>query len=274
MTAGVELECGVRGTAGNLQAVRNAFREVGLSANTGEDLRNLRTEESWRNTAFSAWFLGTDCTSGGEMRSPILHTFEELTRQVTKACEILTAQGYTADNRCGLHVHLGTGTKTNQEVSRFHQFLYRHEDDFMRLVPASRRGNEYCSFLSRNLIRDVSALLSEANARMHWYTRPWFHFSNKGTTEVRLQLGSLDSERIINWICFLQQCWRTSQADRSYDPQWRVLRLVDQIPPTVTSGFPSRVHGTRTAMVMIRSKEKDSVYERARRYAHTYASVA
>jgi hypothetical protein len=237
-------------------------------------LDRLSDREYYRHV-HSSWLISTDSTSGGEMKSPIFSTTEDLHRQITTACQLLTAAQYTAPQQCGLHVHLGTGAKTNAEISRFHQFLYRNEDNFLRLVPLSRRDNGYCRLLTRDVLYNIGHMLtSEALAKTCWSTRPWFHFSNKDTTEVRLQLGSLDPDRIIDWVCFLQQCWRASQVDKRYDPQWRVLRMIDRTPTNIVRGFSTPAEGTKVAMRMVRAKNHDEIYRRARNYAYTHAAVS
>lgn len=199
----------------------------------GQDRLNGRVNRAIRDAGFpvtdsgcgtTGWNVGLDCSCGAELRSPVFETVEDATRQITKVCEILRDNGYRATDRCGGHVHLGTGVKTQQEVYKFHQYLLRHEEALFSLVPRSRRNNPHVTPILRSahISSNVAEIITRGyRPNQSWFYRAWFHQSDHCTTEIRTQAGSLDPEYILSWIAFLQQTWRAAQAS-TFDPQWRM----------------------------------------------------
>jgi hypothetical protein len=203
-----------------------------------------------------------------ELRSRIFSTQEEMESDTRKVCEILATHQITANEDCGLHVHLGTGAQTDAAVSKFHQYLVRNEDNLFRLVPRSRRNNRYCWPIAGAASRDC-LLRSIPQPRYTWGSRYWFHQSSKSTTEIRIQQGSVDATVIFGWMNFLEQLWIASQ-NAKFDPTWRVIRVIERLPQNVQNGFATKKQAVDTARRMLAPGGKTPFLLAARQYLRKF----
>lgn len=248
-----------------LHRFKKQLTEAGLTASVDVDYHQ-------RNGTLNDWSLGYDGSTDYEFRTPVFSTLEDATRQITTACKIFKEIGCTADDNCGLHVHLGTGSYTDEQVRKFNRFLLAHEDTFFSLVPESRRRNCYCERVPRidnNFQRWFSTHPKDA-----WGPRFWFHQSRLGTTEVRLQRGSLDPERILSWICLLQQAWLTAQARPEVTKlAGKVFRFDQPFGDGVPYGYTTQLEPAfRKAAIsaagkLVRAGGKSPFIKPARKYA-------
>ena len=275
VTAGVEIECNwpSRGhdqysTGVTLLRIASRLRELGLLAYTPDEADRARPYPE----RHSYWMIGTDCSCGMEHRSPIFKHKEVMEWELKVICAVLADMHVTGTQNAGLHVHLGTDTDqtTLRMVSRFHQYLYRNEDNLFRLVPADRRRNSFCQVITSDWLQTL------AQARQYpkntWGTRLWFHQSNKRTTEVRIQKGSLDAGYISQWICLLEQLWLASQS-APFDPEWRVVRLIQALPDPVVEGFQTKEAAMKAALKMLRPGGASPFLKAARKYVEAFSSA-
>lgn len=257
VTAGVEIECNYPpGEARSpysierirlLDTIASELRAFGIPALSNGDLAaGIHPGIDVDSSPYHYWNIGTDCSCGIECRSRIFTHLEAMETELKTVCQVLANHGIRADDNCGLHVHLGTRVAGPLAINKFHQCLIRNEDNLFRLVPRSRRGNSYCPALTWNSSRWLTELIATNRLHETWGTRYWFHQSSKGTTEIRIQQGSVDAAVIHGWISLLEQLWLASQQTR-FDPEWRVLRVISQLSPEVRNGFPTKLAALATA---------------------------
>ena len=256
VTAGVEIECnyptGLRSAhygAGTmlLNTIASELRALGIPALSNNDLVS-RTNHGidTGGPLYHYWHIGTDCSCGIECRSRIFTHLEAMETELKNVCQVLANHGISADDACGLHVHLGTSVAGPRAINKFHQCLMRNEDNLFRLVPRQRRGNPFCPALTWNSHRWLTELIATGHSHETWGARYWFHQSSKGTTEIRIQKGSVDAAVIYGWIGLLEQLWLASQQAQ-FDPEWRVLRVISQLSPEVRRGFPTKLSALAAA---------------------------
>lgn len=133
----------------------------------------------------------------------------------------------TVNKSCGMHVHFDMRSEPNfkQAFAR----LASCQDILFKMVPESRRDNQYCRRLPTpnydKARRDCS--------RYH-VVNPQSYGKYK-TLEVRLHGGTLSFEKIIRWVSLLEHV-----AYSSATPPLRALRTVDGMVEKY--GIPQALH--------------------------------
>jgi hypothetical protein len=164
---------------------------------------------------------------GFEVVSPVLKGKGGL-EQLRKVCEALAQAGARIDRRCGLHIHLGTGDFG--EDPQVWKALYRNyaalEETIDAFMPASRRGsaNQYChsmrvSELERRLAEasTLRAIERHVTGGSRYFKLNSQSYWRHKTVEFRQHSGTIDYEKIANWIefCarFVEYARRGQQAE-------------------------------------------------------------
>lgn len=206
-TFGVEIE--FVGSAGRHELVL-ALRAEGLNAEEqgwSESRRDYGTDQPWKITTDAS--IGYD-RENGELVSPILKGEEGFT-QLEKACKALANVGAKINKRCGLHVHLGCGDLTIDQIKNIHNRYAQFEDQIDMMMPRSRRGEnvQYVGSLKSNSRQEsVKALTDKAHTgRTSKYHKLNIANSGKssGTIEFRHHSGTTDFVKISNWVSFAMQ---------------------------------------------------------------------
>lgn len=105
--------------------------------------------------------------------------------------DALKSIGARVNKSCGLHVHLDQ--RNNEETALAFQKLVRSLNLLYSVVPASRRKNRYCK---RNRHADFASAVNGDR----YYAINATAYRRYKTLEVRLFGGTLDADKIINWI--------------------------------------------------------------------------
>ncbi len=185
-TFGIEIEL----VHGNKYAMRDALQRAGIDCEV----------EGYNHTTRPHWKIVTDSSirgGGYELVSPILKGEEGLD-EVRRVCEVLNAQGATVNRSCGLHVHHGAGDLKEKHLRNLLNLYRRSEGVIDTMMPVSRRAsnNTYCETLRH---------LREGE-------RPWGRYYKlnleslhvHGTVEFRQHSGTVDAEKITNWVKITQ----------------------------------------------------------------------
>jgi hypothetical protein len=112
--------------------------------------------------------------------------------KLRRVCDILNGLGASINDTCGLHVHID-------------QFNYQYDDKILhganlgsylpimsKLVPHSRRNNNYCA---------LSVGEPDSDSRYHAVNMSSLHKHN--TIEVRLHSGTTNATKIEHWVKLL-----------------------------------------------------------------------
>ena len=158
------------------------------------------------------WKIVTDASvrGGHEVVSPILHGAEglEIAKRAAKALE---AAGATINTTCGLHVHFDAANLSTEELRTICKRYARHEEEIDSFMPASRRGNAntYCEsvrslFLNnRAFDRATTKIKLVESIHSRYYKVNLQAYARHHTIEFRQHSGSVDAEKIANWVLFL-----------------------------------------------------------------------
>jgi hypothetical protein len=145
----------------------------------------------------------SDCSVNGDGRefvSPILSGDEGL-EAVESLLAFAKSNSWVADESCGFHLHLGM-QDTTEEVQRNVYLAYKLTERVWRNLASPRRAeNEYCKVIPHNARR-----IRESSGGLQPLVRTRYEWVNisalfcHGTLEIRLHEGTIDTERVINWI--------------------------------------------------------------------------
>ena len=168
--------------------------------------------EGYTHTTTPHWKVVTDSSIRGtdtfELVSPVLHGENGLA-QVEKACRVLESLGARVNKSCGMHVHFDAenmGCQTMRRVVLNYIALETTIDGFM---PESRRGtqNRYChsnacGVAALNAAGDhINRLMSAYGSRFHKVNLN--SYLRHKTIEFRQHSGTVEFEKIKNWVLFL-----------------------------------------------------------------------
>lgn len=124
----------------------------------------------------------------------ILGTERTINKLVTKVCNLIKRHS-TVNSTCGLHVHLDM---RNRDVSQSYANLFAAQGLLYSMCPLSRINGEYCkpeteyvSFENEHVTND------------RWYGINKNSYEDHKTLEVRMHSGSLNADKINNWIKLL-----------------------------------------------------------------------
>jgi hypothetical protein len=154
----------------------------------------------------------------GEAVSPILSGADGL-EQVRKVIKALAQAGATANRSCGLHVHVDAADLTGPQ---FHNVLVRYssyESEIDAFMPNSRRSsnNAFCRSM-RNWVENygrqnfptpsaVGRVYSERYLKVNATA-----YERHNTVEFRQHSGTVNADKICNWIQFCVNFVQTSMS--------------------------------------------------------------
>jgi hypothetical protein len=148
--------------------------------------------------------------------------------QVRKVAEIIKANGGKVNATAGLHVHLGVGGATGNQIKNLSKMYLKYAMEFDSILPASRRGvaNRFArnnrvamfanmtgeqidaQFRNVTMLRQCSMLMN-GSAPLHgyvsqrYYAMNFMSYASHGTIEFRQHSGSVDAQKICAWIRLL-----------------------------------------------------------------------
>lgn len=136
---------------------------------------------------------------GKEIR--LLTTEDNLEKDVTGVCGVLTSLKSYVNSSCGTHVHLDMRGLPKEQVTKNYVNLVRAQKYLAAMVPEKRRDNSYCKpsrAVDPYRVTDRYRAINSVSLGVHQ------------TIEVRLLHGTLDAQEIINWIKLL---WRIVDSE-------------------------------------------------------------
>ncbi len=177
----------------------------------------------------SDWKMTTDASVSSErpgfntceISSPILKGREGLLN-INKVCQILDDCGCVVNKTCGFHVHHGARDLTESRRLDVLQFYRLNEGIIDMLVSQSRRGgnNRYCrSLTSYPSTRFPSDRYVKVNACA---------YSKYGTLEFRQHQGTINYQKIANWIKLTQRIMEvTHDKVKRYSSLEQMIHALD-----------------------------------------------
>lgn len=200
LTFGVEIEI-VPPESHSLRSIALYLKDNGINANFAH--RPVTSVDGWKVT--------TDSSCGFEIVSPVL-SGEKGLNEVKKVVKLLKAIA-KVNAKCGLHVHIGAQNMTPWDIRNIYVRYARAEFIIDGLMPKSRQesNNHACLSLDDQTIfywllkytesqLTLDKLIAHQESR---YCKLNLHALRvHGTIEYRHHGGTLNHNRVINWIKF------------------------------------------------------------------------
>ncbi|WP_278625401.1 amidoligase family protein [Parabacteroides gordonii] len=180
----------------------DALREEGIQVSA----------ENYNHTTRNHWKLVTDSSLSGnntfELVSPVLEGQNGL-KELKKVCWVLDACGVKVNASCGLHIHFDAANFSLQTWKNI-AISYKHIESVIdKFMPESRRNNNYCRSL-RNIIeqkinnaQSIDNLQQVAFENTRYFKVNPQSYSRHKTIEFRQHAGSINYDKISNWVLFL-----------------------------------------------------------------------
>ena len=222
-TFGVELEIiPVAGSEVGFQGrITRALRDAGYTA---RENRHFGTE-------YSVWQVKPDCTVyvtragrkyfGTEVVSPVLTADADGFEQVRRVCALLEEHGATANVNCGMHVHVGVGNKSVDELKNVVRAYGTFQKQIESVLPKSRRADGSKARWCRPIWNQINRVQKLDQIRRATTVNELHHFIsgaysshgrysvlnltkyvNYGTLEFRQHSGTIDPNKAVNWAKF------------------------------------------------------------------------
>lgn len=226
-TFGIEIEAG----GVSMERLAEKLRQAGIDCRV----------ESYNHTTRTWWKLTTDASLRGlsnafELVSPVLKGSAGLA-EVKKVCEVLTRLKAKVNRQCGLHVHHYAGDMTIKEFKNLVALYGRAEVTIDSSMPISRRSdmNQYCRSIHSKLMTDGDSFESIDNLDnlKRWmggrYKKVNFEaFTRQQTIEFRQHSGTVEWQKVCNWIVFtqllIQRSFRRVKVVRKDGPRYKDSR--------------------------------------------------
>lgn len=195
----------------------NALRQVGIY--TKCEGYNHTTRRHWK-VIYDSSISGNQ---GFELVSPPLNGEAGL-QELEKVCEVLDNLGAKINKSCGLHIHFEAKNFTLDTWKKLIINYQRLESEIDSFMPPSRRDNHYCQdlrFVNRRIIENADSVYE---LKTYFQTRyrklNLASYTRHKTVEFRHHSGTVEFEKIKNWILFLNGLVEFSADGEVAQPQF------------------------------------------------------
>lgn len=190
--------------------------------------------EGYNHSTRRHWKIVSDSSLQGrdsfEIVSPVLQGQAGLD-ELKKVCEALKECNAYINKSCGLHIHFDA---TQMKISQWKNLILNYQklepviDSFM---PASRRGNNntFCKSLGNiselaskvkraTTVRSLQQIVSSRYFKLNLQS-----FTRHNTVEFRHHSGTIEFEKIHNWVTFLHNLVEYSKKAEVKDSNFESL---------------------------------------------------
>lgn len=116
---------------------------------------------------------------------------------VTRVCKVLNIAGCKVNNSCGMHVHFDMRARSEKKC---YTNLVRLLPLLKSMVPSTRTGEWGERYCRTNKYADMDEQLSSGS---RYYAINAEAYREHTTLEVRLHSGTLNANKILNWIAII-----------------------------------------------------------------------
>lgn len=205
-----------------------ALRSAGLSCE----------DAGYSHQTTSYWKVVSDGSiqgiNGFELVSPVLQGESGL-EEVRTAMQAIEAAGAKVNKSCGFHVHFGAADLGLKEFKNLFKHYVKNEDILDAMLPESRRGsaNYYCksllhqfqgsthndrinkAFDAIDAASTLEQLYEAMTGRDRYFKLNLLSFWRHGTIEVRHHSGTVEADKVCNWVLFLGTWFEQAIATNS-----------------------------------------------------------
>lgn len=171
--------------------------------------------EYYNHTLRNHWKIVNDGSLSGnssfELVSPVLKGEDGL-EQIKKVSNVLKRLNAKINKTCGLHIHLNARDLELTDWKNIYKNYIRLEPIIDSIMPNSRKGNNnrYCHSLIQNNYENkinnsnsLQELSRNITGRDRYYKLNTESYWRHKTVEFRQHSGTIEYEKISNWILFL-----------------------------------------------------------------------
>lgn len=223
MTFGIEIECMVP-SINNLVDLINSESSL-IKARYENYNHSDHTGNLWKFVTDSSLHAVPHYQTI-EIVSPILkgdNGFE----QIKEICKFLDMVNAKVNRSCGFHVHFGAPNMSKEIRYQICKSYANNESIINQLVSPSRRDNGFCKSLSNVSLRTLEYdRYYKVNAFCAW--------DRHQTVEFRQHQGTVDLNKIINWILFTRNflqraAYQLIETKNSIDELLETIQLSDKL---------------------------------------------
>lgn len=186
----------------NKNTLAAALREEGILVSV--EAYNHNTRNHWKLVSDSS-LLGNNTF---ELVSPVLEGQSGL-EELKKVCWVLDACNAKVNDSCGLHIHFDASNFTLETWKNVALSYKRIESEINNFMPTSRHDNSYCRSMrtiSETSIRNATSI--QELQRGAFLSTRYFKinpqsYNRHKTIEFRQHSGTINYDKISNWILFL-----------------------------------------------------------------------
>ncbi|MBL7997464.1 MAG: amidoligase family protein [Candidatus Kapabacteria bacterium] len=196
--------------------------------------------ESYNHETRNHWKVVSDNSLSGdnpfELVSPPLVGQEGL-NQLQIVCRVLNDMGAMVNKSCGLHIHFDANGFDLNTWKNLYLNYAELEESLDSILPASRRANtnNYCKSIKtrgyRTAISGANSLREIEDAitsRSRYYKLNTQSFWRQRTVEFRQHSGTVEYEKISNWILLLAQLIEFSKTQSVTNGNFETLKSILQ----------------------------------------------
>lgn len=219
LTFGVEIEC------------YNVLRGDLIESGTRKGL--MVVSESYNHTDNHRYYkivrdgslVGNDAN---EVVSPVLKG-SKVNGSLKAICEALAECGAKVNRTCGLHVHIGAASMSDEHYCRIVRNYQKMEKAIDSFMPVSRRAdnNMYCHSLQDIDFSSCEEKVDIARAMSYdrYFKVNAVAYNRHKTIEFRQHSGTVDYEKISKWIAFLAKL-----VEYSHKNEITTCNSIEEIP--------------------------------------------
>lgn len=219
-----------------------------------------RVSETWKIVRDSSICLSDGSTAPGafELVSPILEGSAGL-EALAGVMAILNRMGAKVNKSCGLHLHINASDMSVSDIKQIYKKWIHCEELIDLFQPESRRANNngYCRSVYSRFSNKLSAIetldscytvheIASVFAASNRYVKLNIQsYARQGTIEFRGHGGTLNGEKAVNWVKFIQKFCASAIAGTYYRKQGTIgerfnsmfssLRIYDDNVPSSLS---------------------------------------
>lgn len=194
--------------------------------------------------------IETDGSIGGtsNFKSIAFASIEVKTRIITladykqimpKVLEILKFLGFRINSTCGFHIHYASEEVKTQGYKFIRSLLnccYKYENCFLNIISESRRQNHFCKGLPsnyQNIWNRTSGRRFQSMIRSHfdrYYGLNLTHiYEPDPHIEIRFHQGTLDYEKITNWLFLWNRVIQAATEKRAKCPKEKLPGTINDL---------------------------------------------
>lgn len=151
-----------------------------------------------------------------ELVSPVLSGTVGLA-EVRKVCEVLVAAGVKTNRTCGYHVHHGARDFKPHHFEQLFSLYRNAEQAIDLLMPESRRST------ANRFAQTLKGKSADLLMRDRYHKLNLCSFTRHGTVEFRHHAGTINPDKVCNWVLFTQRMVERSKrkvTPRNHDYTW------------------------------------------------------